>query len=431
MSSEPRSARPPDEAAAEPWVEELRTAGVVDGPHPGVNELLETIELVDHHTHGILAGPTDAAQYIHALSESDRPAASAGAGLATQVGIAVRRWCGPLLGLPANLDDEAFVEARVRIPTIDAARRLLPAAGYDRLLVETGFRGDELTTLPALAAVAGRPVSAVARLETIAERLAAEGCTAAGFAAAVRDAVDAELAAGAVGLKSIVAYRTGFDIDPTRPDPAEVERHTGDWLRSADGQARPRISDPVLERFLLWTAVDTGRPLQIHTGFGDPDLDLHRADPLLLTDFIRATEGRCRILLLHTYPFHRGAGYLAHVFPHVLIDVGLAVNYVGARAAEVIAESLELAPLSRVLFSADAWGVPELHLLGSWLFRRGLARVLGRWVIDGDWTEADAARAIRAIGGDNARRVYGLPSASPSSAGSNASSRNEDGAAGS
>ena len=133
----------------------------------------------------------------------------------------------------------------------------------------------------------------------------------------------------------------------------------------------------MLLRFGLWEGARTGRPLQIHTGFGDTDLDLYRADPALMTDFLRATETVCPVMLLHTYPFQRSAGYLAQMFGHVYVDVGLAVNHTGAASDRVIAESLELAPFRKVLFSSDAWGLPELHLLGSWLFRRGLSRVLG------------------------------------------------------
>jgi predicted TIM-barrel fold metal-dependent hydrolase len=146
----------------------------------------------------------------------------------------------------------------------------------------------------------------------------------------------------------------------------------------------------------------------VHTGFGDTDLDLQRADPALLTPFLRATEGLAPVLLLHTYPYHRNAGYLAQMFGHVHMDVGLALHHTGAASERIVAESLELAPLTRILFSSDAWGLPELHLLGSWLFRRGLARTLGRWVDAGDWSLDDARRAIELIGWANAERVYGL-----------------------
>ena len=173
--------------------------------------------------------------------------------------------------------------------------------------------------------------------------------------------------------------------------------------------AKARVTDESLLRFGIWTAADTGRPLQVHTGFGDPDLDLHRSDPLLLTDLIRETEERAPILLLHTYPFHRNAGYLASMFPHVYLDVGEAVHYTGAASEAVVRESMELAPFTKLLFSSDAWGAPELHLLGSWLWRRAMSRVVGDWVARGDWSRTDAERVIRLVAGDNARRVYRLP----------------------
>ena len=159
---------------------------------------------------------------------------------------------------------------------------------------------------------------------------------------------------------------------------------------------------------MLWEGVAIGKPLQMHTGYGDTDLDLHRCDPLLLSNFLRATEEACPVMLLHTYPFQRHAGYLAQMFPHVFLDVGLAVNYAGVQSSQIVAESLEVAPFTKVLFSSDAWGLPELHLLGSWLFRRAMSRVIGSWVARDDWSFADADRVIRLVGGDNARRVYRL-----------------------
>ena len=114
-------------------------------------------------------------------------------------------------------------------------------------------------------------------------------------------------------------------------------------------------------------------------------------------------------MLLHTYPFQRTAGYLAQMFGHVYVDVGLAVHHTGAASDRVIAESLELAPFRKVLFSSDAWGLPELHLLGSWLFRRGLSRVLGGWVATGDWSAGGCAARHRAASpAATRRRVYGI-----------------------
>jgi predicted TIM-barrel fold metal-dependent hydrolase len=155
--------------------------------------------------------------------------------------------------------------------------------------------------------------------------------------------------------------------------------------------------------------VELGLPIQIHTGFGDRDLDLHRANPVLLLDFLRLPEvSRVPVLLLHCYPYHREAGYLAQAFPTVYFDVGLGVNHLGVRGVELIAESFELAPFAKQLYSSDAWGLPELHFLGAALWRRAIGRTFGRWVADGDWSLRDAMRVAAMIGHDNAHRVYDL-----------------------
>src|SRR5262249_42890161 len=144
-----------------------------------------------------------------------------------------------------------------------------------------------------------------------------------------------------------------------------------------------RLIDPVLLRHLLWAGLDTGLPVQVHTGWGDPDLTLNRADPALLTPFLRAAQPTgVPVILLHGYPYHRTPAYLAHAFPQVYVDVGLTLNHVGSRAGAVLAELLELAPFGKVLFSTDAYGLPELYALGATLFRRHLQNILTSWATE-------------------------------------------------
>jgi uncharacterized protein len=275
--------------------------------------------------------------------------------------------------------------------------------------VDTGYLRDGMLGLDGMASASGAEVDEIVRLETVAEQavLAGDG-TAAGFAGRFAEAL-AEQVPGAVGLKSIVGYRYGLDFDPVPPTRVEVTAAAGRWLHRIEDTGQARVADPVLLRHLLWAGLSHGLPLQLHTGFGDPDADLRRCDPLLLRGFIeRAEPTGVPIMLLHCYPFHRGAGYLAMAYPHVYLDVGLAANYLGARAAAVVAESLELAPFGKILFSTDAWGLPELHYLGALLWRRATAQVLGGFVADGAWDEAEALRIAAMIGGGNARRVYAL-----------------------
>ena len=385
----------------------LSRSAIADGPSPPVNELLASIGLVDHHVHSVVSGPVDDAAFLAMVSESNRQSAADAAGMDTQVGIAIRRWCGPLLGLPASAPAADYLERRRGLSNEAVAAALLPDAGFERLVVDTGYRGEELVSVETLGQLAGAATGRIVRLEALAERVATSGVPAGGFREAFREALDRELAT-AVGLKSIIAYRVGLDFDPDPPTAAEVDQHAGSWFEAIQASGSARLVDPVILRFVLWTGAWTGRPLQVHAGYGDPDLNLLRADPLRMTDFLRATEDVCPVLLLHNYPYHRNAGYLAQMFAHVYFDVGLAINYAGAQSGQLIAESLEIAPLTKILFSSDAWGAPELHLLGSWLYRRGMARVIGGWVASGDWSLEDAERTIKLISGDNARRVYAL-----------------------
>jgi predicted TIM-barrel fold metal-dependent hydrolase len=161
----------------------------------------------------------------------------------------------------------------------------------------------------------------------------------------------------------------------------------------------------VILRHLIWTGLASGRPLQLHTGFGDPDEDLRRSDPALLTDFLRATvDAGTPVLLLHCYPYHRHAAYLANVFPHVYLDIGLTVPHVGQRAAAVLAETLELAPFHKLLYSSDAYGLAELYLLAAASFREALAVVLEQLEV----SHRHRGRIAAMISAGNARRVYGL-----------------------
>ena len=83
-----------------------------------------------------------------------------------------------------------------------------------------------------------------------------------------------------------MAYRGGFSFDPEAPDDAEVVRAAGPFLEAA-ASGRPRLADPVLLRFGIWSgarlARERGLPVQFHTGWGDADLELHRSNPTLLT----------------------------------------------------------------------------------------------------------------------------------------------------
>ena len=115
-------------------------------------------------------------------------------------------------------------------------------------------------------------------------------------------------------------------------------------------------------------------------------------------------------MLLHNYPYHREAGYLAQVFPHVYVDAGLATHNLGARAPALLAEALELAPYGKFLYSSDAFGLPELYYLGAALFRSALSVFLRTGLYEDLFSERTAVRVTRMLCADNAKRAYQLGS---------------------
>jgi hypothetical protein len=374
-------------------------------------EELDEIQLVDHHVHGALRMAPSRTAYGDALNEVDTdPLPPQSNPFDSQLGFAIRAWCAPVLGLERHASADDYWAARTALGEEEVNRRFLTAAGVSHWLVDTGFRTDELLSPAAMSDAGGGHALEVVRLETLAEQVVADGTTPGTYAVRFRELL-ARRSLRAVAAKTVVAYRGGFDVDLGRPGDREVEHHVDAWLRRGDPA---RLTDSRLIAFGLHEAADLGLPIQLHVGLGDRDLDLRRSDPLLLTDLLRDPSiARVPVTLLHCYPFEREAGYLAQGFRNVFLDVGLAVNHLGARSAALVARSLELAPFGKVLYSSDACGPSDLHLLGARLWRNGMAAVLGRFVDDDEWSLDDARRVMRMSARENAFRAYerlaGLP----------------------
>lgn len=369
---------------------------------------IDTVQLLDHHCHGVTTDELDRGAFESLITESDWAAPDGTTHFDSQVGFAIRRYCAPVLDLPPFATPEEYLQRRTQLGGVEVSERLLRATGISDYFIEIGHRGDEILAPAEMAAAGAARTFEVIRLERLAEELVIDGCDATEFRNAYARRLDERLRT-AVGVKSIAAYRTGLDFAPERPADHDVDDALNIWLRGIASGEPARLADPTIIRHLLWAAVDRGCAIQFHIGYGDADVDLDRCNPLLLTEFLRLTrESGARVFLLHCYPFHREAGYLAQVFPHVYFDVGLAINYTGSRSDEVIAETLELAPFHKILFSSDAFGAAELYYLGALLFRRGLERALDTFAKRDDWPAGERQRVTELIAWRNARRAYRL-----------------------
>ncbi|MEU0568287.1 amidohydrolase family protein [Nonomuraea sp. NPDC005983] len=365
--------------------------------------------LVDHHCHGVRRDDLSRAGFELLISPSGAPAPPGTTHFDTPLGAAIRRWCAPVLDLEPHTSAAVYLSRRAELGADEANRRLLRAAGVMAILVDTGLESAELLSAAEMGRHSGAAIDEIVRIEQIEQDVAEMAQAAVDYLDSLAEELAAR-AARAVGMTTVIAYRCGLGFDPSRPTRGAVIAAANQRL--ADPKAR--LTDPILLRHLLWAAVDVARerglPVQFHTGLGgDPDVDLHRADPARMTGFIRALQPiGVPVVLLHCYPFHRQAAYLAAAYPHVYADVGLALTHTAAGSARVMDELLELTPFHKLLYSSDCHGVAETCLLGALAFRRALAGAL-KWRIEaGEWSAADAARIAHMIGSGSARRIYRL-----------------------
>jgi hypothetical protein len=369
------------------------------------------VPLIDHHCHGLVPRNLTRREFEKLISESFVDAPAGTSHFDAPVGLAIRAKCAPLLGLEPFPDPDAYIERRAALGAAEVNRRFLQAARCELLLIDTGFRADDILTPAGVSEATGVPSREVVRIEAVAERVGRSGIAAGRFPQAFSDAL-AEAAKEAVGLKTIVAYRGGFAFDPRPPGMAEVIAAADGWLPEMEA-GRTRMQNQTLIRYGLWIGAELAQqrrmPIQFHVGYGDRDAIIHLNNPSLLMGFFQEMDRMgVNVTLLHCYPYHREAGYLAEVFPNVYFDVGVILNYTGAMSAHILGEALELAPFTKQLYSSDSFGIAEFYYLGALLYRRALNQHLDRWIADGMCNTREAERIVGLIAAENARRIYPL-----------------------
>jgi uncharacterized protein len=299
-----------------------------------------------------------------------------------------------LLGCEAT--EEAVYERRRTSDPDEYTATLLRATRSEWLLVDVGFpppgRGPDWRRMAELAGCAAAPVL---RVETLGDDGVARGLELDQLRELARAEVAAAREHGYVALKTIAAYRSGLDVAP--PD-----LRTAAEALAAGG---PRVTAKPLVDLLLLDALEANAadplPVQVHCGFGDPDLMLPRAEPGHLKPLIERFA-TTPFVLLHCYPYVREAGWLAHVYANVFFDLSLTIPHV-SRPDEMVRQALELAPTSKLLYASDAARAPELYPLAATWWREALAEVLGEAL-----PAREAEQAGRRVLRENALALYPL-----------------------
>jgi hypothetical protein len=231
----------------------------------------------------------------------------------------------------------------------------------------------------------------------------------------VRQALAFELrdlrASGFAGVKSIVGYRTGLDIQVWATEESEKAFAAArDEVRER-GEVRLGYK-PLLDTLLRDALIITARqnlPAQFHVGYGDPDVDLRHANPLHLRSLITdpALSGMSFVLLHACWPYFREGAFLATVYPNVFLDLSYAIPFFGfSEYVAATRAALAVAPWTKMLFSSDAACIPELHWMGAIDGRRAIGQALDQLIADNDLTTDEALSAARSILHDNASSLY-------------------------
>jgi hypothetical protein len=377
---------------------------------------LRQIPVVDNHCHGILRSQNfdDLVSWRRAFTESADPGITRDHVSTTAF---YRRLIRALSGFfSCEPHEVAVIATRKGRDATELTGAFLRAANIETLLLDTGYPPPE-EVLPGdeLAELGDCRTEPMLRLETLMERLLAEHDSLGEVKEALAAALDDVRGRGYVALKSIVAYRTGLDVREWTGE--EAEASLGEFRRSS-GEGRGRLAHkPLLDTLLHAAYAEAARqevPVQFHVGYGDADTDLLLGNPLHLRTVLERPDYRgMPVVLLHEcYPYTREGGYLAAVYENVYLDLSYGIPFLGyGEMLSFTREALGVAPISKLLYSSDGTGVPELHWMSAIDGRHVLGLALEELVAHDELSIPEAEAAGESVLRGNAIRLYGLSSA--------------------
>lgn len=310
-------------------------------------------------------------------------------------------------------DGEVVFAARSEKGGRGLASELLRAANVDTLLIDTGVPPPEqVFAVGETGTIGACHAEPMLRLEILMGKLLAEHDTLAETEEALAAMLEDIRTRGHVALKSIAAYRTGLDIREWPRE--EAERSLRTYRESSDKGSTRLVHKPLLDTLLHVALAQAARqevPVQFHVSYGDGDTDLLLGNPLYLRALLQRPDYRAvPIVLLHEcYPYTRQGGYLAAVYENVYLDLSYGIPLLGY--GEMLAftrAALGVAPSSKLMYSSDGIGVPEIHWMSAVDGRRVIGEALGELVVHGESGLSEAESVGEDILRGNATRLYNL-----------------------
>jgi predicted TIM-barrel fold metal-dependent hydrolase len=374
---------------------------------------LSRIAIVDNHAHPLTRRQPQTPEELRAAFSEAHSVAVPREHLPSAVHY---RWSLRQLGsfLRVEPSEEAILRARAEEDFSAYSRRLMEDANLAFLLVDTGYPPpDESYSVLEMEEMLGVAVRPMLRLEVLEQRLIVEHASFGDVLHEFDRVVSGARDAGYVSLKSIAAYRTGLAVEDV--DEAAAEAAFVPVRREAEAEGSVRLASKPLVDHFIWRATRhaarQGMPIQFHTGYGDPDLDLRLANPLHLRPLFEDSglEGAPIVLLHESYPFTAEAAYLASAYANAYMDIAFTLPPLDRlELRRVLGVALGAAPASKLMVSSDGVGIPEHYWLGATRARQVLGDLLDEMVAASELDPDEAAEVGSMVLRDNARRVYRL-----------------------
>ena len=375
---------------------------------------LSDIAVIDNHCHSVEAAQSsDLVAWRRRFTESPDPTLGALHVSHTAFYRRLMRRAGAFFGIDSG-EETTLLEHREHLGAKELVRALFRDARIGGVIVDIAYPAPDAALEPSvLTAVTGAEYGALMRLEIEFQQLIVLHQEFDALLIAVRALVTDLRSKGFVGFKSIAAYRTGLAIERWSDHEARAAFDAALTEVRTTGAVRLGYK-PLLDTLLhiaFEAAAAQSLPVQFHVGYGDPDVDLRKSSPLELRALFEEPAYRSMpIVLLHgCWPYFREGAYLASVYANAYLDVSYTIPFLSrAEMVSMTRAALGTAPFSKVMYSSDGVGIPEMHWMGAIEGRHAIGTVLGEMVDAGELDEAQAREAGRLILNANAAQLYGL-----------------------
>ncbi|CAE6467931.1 unnamed protein product [Rhizoctonia solani] len=384
-----------------------------------LQKAINLIPLIDNHAHNVFQSYSPSEQYPRESLVSEATGGALNDSVYSLAHLRMRKQLAQFLELPTDASWN-MIQTTARNRDYETfCRDLIKQAGIQIILFDDGIVNEFCHPISWHNRLTPNPNKRIVRIETLFETIVATaGPQAAfdGFIHAIKGFADDQ---DVVGFKSIAAYRSGLDIQPSNLDISSMISNAPFQVLEQEMQqvtenAPPfRVEHPVVVKWVVNTTLSIisgrGRPIQFHTGLGDNDIDLIKSDASHLQPLIKAYPDVPFVLLHSGYPYARQAGYLATVYSNVYLDFGLAIPLLsGSGQRDLVHQLMEICPTNKLLWSSDAAFHPERFYLGALQSRQALAEVLAEYTDRQEIQFEEALEIAKRLFFENSNKLYNL-----------------------